>query len=214
MMLCTTKTIRFARCKGRQIQVNFKGGEITSDAGAILLNRADKKISLLDRIASGFNDRRCKGKIKHKIGDMLRQRAYGLALGYEDLNDHTDLRKDAAIQTAVGKDKALASSSTLCRFENAAGQQLCWDINKAFVEVFIESFEKAPKKIILDFDATDDPVHGDQIGKFFHGYYNHYCFLPLYVFCGQNHLVGGLILRPGNIWIPVNWSIGVILKGF
>ncbi len=90
MMLCAHKTIRFARCKGRQIQVNFKGGEITSDAGAILLNRADKKISLLDRIASGFNDRRCKGKIKHKIGDMLSREPMA-CLGYEDLNDHTDL---------------------------------------------------------------------------------------------------------------------------
>ena len=154
-------------------------------------------IGLTKRIASTINDPRCKGKIDHEVGDILRQRVYGLALGYEDLNDHSSLRKDTAIQTAVGSDKDLASSSTLCRFENAADRQLCWDINKAFVEVFIESFKKPPKEIILDFDATDDPVHGDQIGKFFHGYYKHYCFLPLYVFSGK-HLLAGY-LRPSNI---------------
>ena len=211
MTLCNTKTIEFSRCKSRKVQVNFNGGEITSDAGAILLNRADKLINLTDRIAASVNDSRCKGKVTHKIGDMLRQRVYGLALGYEDLNDHTSLRKDTAIQTAVGQDKDLASSSTLCRFENNADRQLCWDINKAFVEVFIESFKKPPKEIILDFDATDDPVHGDQVGKFFHGYYKHYCFLPLYVFSGK-HLLAAY-LRPSNIDPAYGaWSILKLLS--
>jgi len=211
MTLCTTKLIEFSRCKSRKVQLNFDGGEITSDAGAILLNRADKMIGLTKRIASSINDPRCKGKIDHKAGDILRQRVYGLALGYEDLNDHTTLRKDTAIQTAVGSDKDLASSSTLCRFENAADRQLCWDINKAFVEVFIESFKKPPKEIVLDFDATDDPVHGDQIGKFFHGYYKHYCFLPLYVFSGK-HLLAAY-LRPSNIDAAYGaWSILKLLS--
>ena len=211
MTLCTTKTIEFSRCKSRKVQLNFDGGEITSDAGAMLLNRADKIINLTNRIAATTNDCRCKGKINHKISDMLRQRVYGLALGYEDLNDHISLRKDTAIQTAVGRDKDLASSSTLCRFENAADRKLCWDINKAFVEIFIESFKKPPKKIILDFDATDDPVHGDQIGKFFHGYYNHYCFLPLYVFSGK-HLLAGY-LRPSNVDPAYGaWSILKLLS--
>ena len=211
MTLCNTKTIEFTRCKGRKVQANFKGGEITSDAGAILLNRADKMIGLTKRIAVTINDPRCKGKIDHKAGDILRQRVYGLALGYEDLNDHATLRKDTAIQTAVGSDKDLASSSTLCRFENAADRQLCWDINKAFVEVFIESYKKPPKEIILDFDATDDPVHGDQVGKFFHGYYKHYCFLPLYVFCGK-HLLAAY-LRPSNIDPAYGaWSILKLLS--
>ncbi len=212
MTLCNTKTIEFTRCKGRKVQANFDGGEITSDAGAILLNRADKMIGLTKRIASAINDPRCKGKIDHKAGDILRQRVYGLALGYEDLNDHTSLRKDTAIQTAVGSDKDLASSSTLCRFENAADRQLCWDINKAFVEVFIESFKKPPKEIVLDFDATDDPVYGDQIGKFFNGYYKHYCFLPLYVFSGK-HLLAAY-LRPSNIDGAYGaWSILKLLSG-
>lgn len=211
MTLCTTKPIEFSRCKGRKIQLNFDGGEITSDAGAILLNKVDKMINLTDRIASTANDPRCKGKIDHTIGDMIRQRVYALALGYEDLNDHVTLRKDTAMQTAVGQDKDLASNSTLCRFENAADRQLCWDIHKALVEIFIESFKDAPEKIILDFDATDDPVHGDQIGKFFHGYYKHYCFLPLYVFSGK-HLLAAY-LRPSNIDPAYGaWSILKLLS--
>jgi hypothetical protein len=197
MTLCTTKPIEFSRCKNRKVQVNFEGGEITSDAGVMILRRADKLINLTRRIASTANDPRNKKKIKHSIQDMLRQRVYGLALGYEDLNDHFTLRKDTAIQTAVGKDDDLASSSTLCRFENFADRQMCWDMSKALVEIFIESFKKPPKEIILDFDATDDPVHGNQLGKFYHGYYNNYCFLPLYVFCGK-HLLAAY-LRPSNI---------------
>lgn len=209
MTLCTTKTIEITRCKRRKVQANFNGGEITSDAGALLLKLADKKTGLTNRIA--INDSRCKGKIDHEAGDILRQRVYGIALGYEDLNDHATLRKDTVIQTAVGSDKDLASSSTLCRFENAADRQLCWDMSKAFVEIFIESFKKPPKEIILDFDATDDPVHGEQIGRFFHGYYKHYCFLPLYVFCGK-HLLAAY-LRPSNIDPAYGaWSILKLLS--
>ena len=211
MTVCTTKPIAITSCKGRRVQVNFDGGEITSDAGAVLLNRADKIIGLTKRIAPFINDSRCRGKISHKADDMLRQRVYALALGYEDLNDHTALRKDTAIQTAVGNDKNLASSSTLCRFENAVGRKLCWEISKAFVEVFIESFKVPPREIILDFDATDDPVHGEQIGRFFHGYYGHYCFLPLYVFCGK-HLLAAY-LRPSNIDPAFGaWSILKLLS--
>ena len=196
-----------------KIRLNFDGGEITSDAGAILLSRADKMINLTDRIASSTNDSRCIGKVDHAIGDMIRQRVYGLALGYEDLNGHITLRKDTAIQTAVGQDKDLASSSTLCRFEHAAGRQLCWDIHKTLVEIFIESFKKPPKEIVLDFDATDDPVHGDQIGKFFHGYCRSYCFLPLYVFGGK-HLLAAY-LRPCNIDPAYGaWSLKLLSRRF
>lgn len=196
MTVCTTKTIEFSRCQRRKVQVNFGGGEITSDAGVLLLQQADKLINLTGRIASTANDPRNQDKIKHTIEAMLRQRVYGLALGYEDLNDHDTLRKDTAIQTSVGKDSDLASSPTLCRFENFAGHQMCVDMSKALVEVFIESFEKPPKEIVLDFDATDDLVHGNQLGRYFHGYYDSYCFLPLYVFCGK-HLLAAY-LRPGH----------------
>jgi hypothetical protein len=197
MTVCTTKTIEFTRCKNRKVQANFGGGEITSDAGVMLLNQVDKAINLTERIAATANDPRQKKKIKHTVGDMLRQRIYSLALGYEDLNDHDTLRKDTAVQTAVGKDEDLASSPTLCRFENFADQQMCWDMSKALVDIFIESFEEPPKEIILDFDATDDPVHGNQFGRFYHGYYHGYCFLPLYVFC-EKHLLAAY-LRPSNI---------------
>ena len=128
---------------------------------------------------------------------MLRQRVYALALGYEDLNDHVTLRKDTALQTAVGRDTDLASNATLCRFENCATRQMCWQISRELVRVFIESHAKPPRQLILDFDATDDPVHGHQVGRFFHGYYDSYCFLPLYVFCGHQLLAA--YLRPSNV---------------
>jgi hypothetical protein len=128
---------------------------------------------------------------------LLRQRVYALALGYEDLNDHHTLRRDAAIQSAVDGDQVLASSSTLCRWENRADRQAAGRMHAVIVEQFIASFKKAPKKLILDFDATDDAVHGKQEGRFFHGYYDHYCFLPLYVFCRDQLLVS--YLRPSKI---------------
>lgn len=196
MTVCTTKTIEFSRCQRRKVQVNFGGGEITSDAGVLLLQQVDKLINLTDRIAATANDPRNQDRIKHTIESMLRQRIYGLALGYEDLNDHDTLRKDTAIQTSVGKDTDLASSPTLCRFENFADHSMCLDMSKALVEIFIESFDAPPEEIVLDFDATDDPVHGNQLGRYFHGYYDAYCFLPLYVFCGK-HLLAAY-LKPGD----------------
>jgi hypothetical protein len=152
---------------------------------------------LIERIAPKLNDPRCKGKCDHSIRDLLRQRVYALAQGYEDLNDHITMRKDTALQTAVGRDSDLASNSTLCRFENQATPHTCRQISQELVEVFIESYKKPPKELILDFDCTDDPIHGDQIGRFFHGYYDTYCFLPLYVFCGRQLLAA--YLRPSNI---------------
>lgn len=197
MTVCTTETIEFTRCKRRKVVADFGGGEITSDAGALLLSEVDKKIGLTERIAPKLNDPRCKGKCDHSIRDMLRQRVYALAQGYEDLNDHITMRKDTALQTAVGRDTDLASGSTLCRFENQATADTCWLISQELVEVFIESHQKPPSQLILDFDCTDDPVHGDQVGRFFHGYYDSYCFLPLYVFCGRQLLAA--YLRPSNI---------------
>lgn len=197
MTVCTTEPIAFTRCKRRKVVADFGGGEITSDAGVLLLSEADKRMRLTERIAPKIDDPRCKGKCDHSLRDMLRQRIYALALGYEDLNDHVTLRKDTALQTAVGRDTDLASDATLCRFENRATQKMCWQISQALVEVFIESHATPPRQLILDFDATDDPVHGHQVGRFFHGYYDRYCFLPLYVFCGNQLLAA--YLRPSNI---------------
>ena len=197
MTKCNTEFIELTRCKRRKVVANFGGGEITSDAGVLLLSQVDKKLQLTQRIAPNFDDPRCKGKCDHSVHDMLRQRVYALALGYEDLNDHMTLRKDTALQTAVGRDTDLASNSTLCRFENGATEKMCWQISKDLVEVFIESHQKPPRELVLDFDCTDDPIHGDQIGRFFHGYYKSYCFLPLYVFCGR-HLLAAY-LRPSFV---------------
>lgn len=197
MTVCTTGTIEFARCKRRKVVADFGGGEITSDAGVLLLSQADQRLRLTQRIASKLNDSRCKAKCDHSIQDMLRQRVYALAQGYEDLNDHITMRKDTALKTAVGRDTDLASNSTLCRFENQATGHSCWQISRELVEIFIESHPRPPKELILDFDCTEDPVHGEQIGRFFHGYYDSYCFLPLYVFCGRQLLAA--YLRPSNI---------------
>ncbi len=151
----------------------------------------------IDPIAKLFEDKRDQPKINHTIKEMLRQRVFGIALGYEDLNDQNTLRHDIAIQTIVGTDQALASSPTLSRFENTATKQLAFDIHKQIVENFINSHSKVPEELVLDFDATDALIHGEQEGKFFHGYYDNYCFLPLQVFCEKKLLVS--YLRPSNI---------------
>ena len=196
MTVCTTKIIEYSRCKRRKVQAEFSGGDITSDGGVMLLREVDRRLQLTKRIAATLNDPRCPSKTRHSLLHMLRQRVFGLALGYEDLNDHNTLRKDPAIQTAVDQDQDLASTSTLCRFENWIGPDALRDISRTLIDIFIESFDKAPRELILDFDSTDDAVHGKQLGAAFHGYYDHYCFLPLYVFSGNKLLVA--YLRPGD----------------
>jgi hypothetical protein len=141
---------------------------------------------------------------------LLRQRVYALALGYEDVNDHQSLRSDPGFQTAVERDQPLASSATLCRFENRADGEMAWRIHQVMVDDFIASHEEPPEELILDFDATDDRVHGDQEQRFYHGYYDGYCFLPLYVYCGERLLVA--YLRPSNIDASKHsWAILALL---
>ncbi len=197
MTKCTPTTDLFPACKSRKIEVDFNGGDITSDAGSLLIRQADRKLGLTRDLNKVLDDPRRKASCDHTQVAMWRQRIYGLALGYEDLNDHDTLRDDLALQTAVESDKALASSPTLCRLENRADSETAKDISALIIEKFIQSFKEAPKRLVLDFDATDDPVHGQQEGRFFHGYYDHYCFLPLYVFCGSQLLTA--YLRPSNI---------------
>jgi len=162
----------------------------------MLLRQVDRLIGLSKAVASVLEDNRRQASCKHDGLSLLRQRIYGLASGYEDLNDHQKLRHDCAIQTAVERTETLASSSTLCRWENRSDSRSAWRIHEVMVEQFIASFDEPPRELILDFDATDDVVHGKQAGRFFHGYYDHYCFLPLYVFCGDQLLVS--YLRPSN----------------
>jgi hypothetical protein len=197
MTKCTTRPLDFTTCKRRLVQADFTGGDITSDGGAVLLKEIDNRLQLTESIARHFTDQRRKKQIRHDYLSLLRQRVYAICLGYEDLNDHDRLRTDPLIQTALNKERNLASSATLCRFENSMGRQEALAIHKVLIDNFIDSYSHPPKELILDFDATDDRVHGRQQGRFFHGYYDHYCFLPLYVFCGDQLLVS--YLRPSKI---------------
>ena len=193
---CNLEPIRFPSCKGRLVEAGFSGGAITSDGGAVLLRQADRMLGLTDRVTRALTDPRRKASCRHSLRTMVRQRVYALALGYEDLNDHDELRSDPALQTAVDADEPLAGASTLCRLENRMGRAEAVRLHEALLEQFIASFARPPRRLVLDFDATDDPVHGMQEGRFFHGYYDRYCFLPLYVFCGDRLLAA--YLRPGK----------------
>jgi hypothetical protein len=155
MTNCTSDPIRFKGVKGRKVEAIFSGQTITSDGGGMLLQAADEAIGMLSRAGRCFTDVRRKASCEHSIENLLRQRVYALALGYEDLNDHDKLRHDPVLQTAVGRDVDMASSSTLCPFENSVDAKSLWALSSVFVEVFIESHKKAPDEIILDFDATD-----------------------------------------------------------
>jgi hypothetical protein len=190
-------TIEFARLGRRVVEGRFDGGSMTSDGGVMLLGEVDRKLGLLEAAARCIADPRSPLLIKHGVRDMLRQRVYGLALGWEDLNDHGALRCDVAVQTAVGVDREVASAPTLCRLEKWADRATAVRLHRLLIEQFIASFKSAPKELVLDFDATDNPLHGQQEQRFFHGYYDSYCYLPLYVFCGQQLLCA--YLRPSRI---------------
>lgn len=197
MTQCTSEKLIFKRYFRQQVVADFNGGEITSDAGALLLREADQKLGLTEAISSCFVDPRQSGKVKHSITEMIRQRVYGIALGYEDLNDHDTLRDDELMKLVVESKQPLASAPTLCRFENWVDRETLLRISEIFVTSFMASFDTAPEELVLDFDATDDEVHGMQECRFFHGYYDSYCFLPLYVFCGKKLLAA--YLRPSKI---------------
>jgi hypothetical protein len=175
---------------------------ITSDAGALLLREAAGRLNLFDRMAQAIPDPRELSMIEHEQRTMLAQRVLGIACGWEDLNDHQSLRNDPLFRVASGRgidpERPLAGASTLCRLENRIDRRSCVELSKLLVELFVESHTTAPTELVLDFDATDDEVHGKQVGRFFHGYYDHYCFLPLYVFCGDQLLVPYLRTADGD----------------
>ena len=197
MTNCTQAAFDFPALKRRRVQTEFSGGDITSDGGVLLLREIDRRLGLLQAVDVAIPDPRDPRYIAHSQLTLLRQRIYGICLGYEDLNDHQTLRTDPAIQTSVECDQLLGSQSTLCRLENRINRKAIVDIHRVLLDQFVASFDAPPEELILDFDATDDPVHGHQEGRFFHGYYNHHCFLPLYVFCGDQLLVS--YLRPSQI---------------
>jgi hypothetical protein len=189
--------IGFSRLGRRRVEAGFDGGAITSDAGGLLLREADRALGLTRRLAACLTDPRDPARITHDLETMLRQRVFAIALGYEDLNDHATLRGDPLMQLLAERAGTLASAPTLCRWENAVDRASMWRLAEVLVEAFIASFQAPPGELVLDFDATDDLVHGKQEERFFHGYYDGYCFLPLYVFCGDRLLCA--YLRPSNI---------------
>lgn len=201
MTQCTPTCLPFATLNHRRLEADFAGGALTTDAGALLLREADKRLGLLDALDRCLLDPRDPDLITHPQRALLAQRVFGIACGYEDLNDHQSLRHDPLWQALAEYDpdpeQPLASAPTLCRLENRANRAALVRLACALVEQFIASHKRPPECLVLDFDATDDPVHGEQEGRFFHGYYDSYCFLPLYVFCGDQLLVA--YLRPSNI---------------
>ncbi len=196
---------------------NFSGGKITSDSGGLLLREVEERRRIIGRFAKCFTDYRDARTVEHTVNELVAQRVYGIALGYEDLNDHDNLRHDPLLAVLVGKEdpsgesrarerdrgKALAGKSTLNRLELNKGtleakeryKKIVLDekaVEKVLVEIFLDAYEEAPKRIVLDLDATDDLIHGKQEGRFFHGYYGNYCYLPLYIFAGEHLLVAKL----------------------
>jgi hypothetical protein len=219
---CNQGSFAFHPLRQRQLVGRFNGGAITSDAGGLLLREVEKRTGILARFATCFRDYRREAQIEHTVKELVAQRVYGLALGYEDLNDHEQLRQDPLLAILAEKadptgesrvrerdrGKALAGKSTLNRLELTKAEVAAQErykkimldqgaVDRLLVEIFLEAHAEPPAEIILDLDATDDPVHGHQEGRFFHGYYGHYCYLPLYIFCG-GHLLGAR-LRPSNI---------------
>jgi hypothetical protein len=220
---CNPNQLEFHALGSREVVGKFDGGTITSDAGGLLLRETERRVGIISRFGECFKDLRDPEMIEHTVAELVAQRIYGLALGYEDLNDHDELRRDPLFAVLVGKEdpegenrvrpqdrgKAAAGKSTLNRLEltpaNPTTTELRYkkiilnseQIDRLFVDVFLQAHAEPPEQIILDVDATDDPIHGNQEGRFFHGYYMNYCYLPLYIFSGEFLLCARL--RPSNI---------------
>ena len=249
---CTKRRMKIKRLRRRSVEADFEGGQMTSDAGALLLGKVDERLNLLGRFASCFTDYRAPKLTEHSVADLVRQRVFALALGYEDLNDHDELSRDPLLATVVGKadptgqsrhrkrdkGRALAGKSTLNRVELTGEQvgpasryhKVTLDfagVRRLFPELFMDAYATPPELIVLDFDPTDDPLHGNQEGRFFHGYYKEYCYLPMYVFCGEHLLAAELrtadvdpaaatieILEPLVKQIRARWpNVTIILRG-
>jgi hypothetical protein len=206
----------------REVLADFDGGDISSDGGALLLRETERLTGIIRQFADCFTDHRNPGLVEHTVEELIAQRVYALALGYQDLNDHDDLRRDPLLATVVGKadptgkarqrerdrGKALAGKSTLNRLEltpvgadkdSRYKKVVCrtHHVERLFVSLFLQAHARPPESLVIDLDATDDPIHGHQLGRFFHGYYKNYCYLPLYIFCGDHLLCARL--RPSDI---------------
>jgi hypothetical protein len=193
----TNQKIDFGRMGRRVIEADFSGGELSSDGGLMLLRQVDSHLGLSRAAALAIPDPRDPERIRHSVRDLLAQRLFGLCCGYEDLNDHQVLRRDVLMQTAIGRDADLASAPTFSRLENRATRAQIWALHEVLAAQFIKSHKTPPAELVLDIDASDVPLHGDQELSQFHAYYDHHCYLPLYVFCGQALLA--CVLRPSKI---------------
>jgi len=210
MTECIQESFAFAAHFSRQVVAQFDGARMTTDGGGLLLRQVDRKLGLLRRVEACFRDARDPERVEHQLGELLAQRIYGLALGYEDLNDHEQLRHDPLLAVLAGKpdlDAVLAGKSTLNRLELAPQDKpdeqryhkityAAEELDTLLVDIFLEAHAEVPTQIVLDLDATDTPLHGEQEARFFHGYYGYYCYLPLYIFCGDHVLCARL--RPSN----------------
>src|SRR6201985_1708807 len=206
MTECIQESFSFTVHFSRRVQAEFTAGRVSSDGGALLLREADRRINLLGRLAGCFLDGRSPLLVRHQLSEMLSQRIYRLALGYEDLNDHEQWRTDPLLGLLSGKPKLeepLAGKSTLNRLElvgrTGAFHKIGYSaesIDRLLVDLYLESQATPPEEIVLDLDATDIPLYGHQPERFFHGYYDNYCYLPLYIFAGDQLL--GVRLRPAN----------------
>ena len=219
---CNSAYLDFPMLGSREVLADFGGGDISSDGGALLLRETERLTGVIRQFAACFTDHRSPDLTEHTAEELIAQRVYALALGYEDLNDHDDLRRDPLLATVVGKadptgkdrrrprdrGKALAGKSTLNRLEltlvgadkeSRYKKVVCrtHDVERLFVSLFLQAHSRPPERIVLDLDATDDPIHGHQLGRFFHGYYKNFCYLPLYIFCGDHLLCARL--RPADI---------------
>src|SRR6266436_1659542 len=209
---CSAECFDFGMVEGRAVEAAFDAGLVTSDAGALLLGATDRAIGMMDRLAACFHDERRADLIEHEVATLVGQRVFGIALGYEDLNDHDALRHDPVMAVLAGKLEArredcapVAGKSTLNRLELSRLEATRYHkvshnpiaIKRLMVDLFLDAHKRAPREIVLDLDATDDPVHGEQEGRFFNAYYDCYCYLPLYVFCGRHLLAAKL--RPASI---------------
>mgnify|MGYP006280761593 CR=1 FL=1 len=201
MTECNTDGMRFSRQGRRRVEADFQGGRLVSDAGLLALREVDRRCGLTAALAESIGDPRQPAKIRHEQSTMLAQRIHAIAAGYEDDNDHHTLRHDPMLQLCADiepvEDATLASPSTLSRLTTRVTRRDCVAMHEVLIDRFIASFDEVPEELTLDFDATDDRMHGNQEDRFFHGYYGGYCYLPLYVFCGDELLCA--YLRPSNI---------------
>jgi hypothetical protein len=194
----TNQTMLFKEISGKKVEVDFNGGEVSSDAGLLFLRETDSQIGIINKVANAIHDKRHPSYVKHQIVQLLTQRVFQIASGYEDANDSNDLKNDPILKISCEKDDTLASQPTMCRFENAPSRMVLYRIAKVLVDVFIDSYDRPPQSIILDIDDTDDPTYGNQQLSLFNAYHDCYCYMPLHIYEGKSGKLITTILRPGK----------------